>query len=467
MRLENFKAWRDTGTIELAPLTIFFGSNSSGKSSLNHFLMLLRQTARSADRTRVFDFGDATGPVSLGSFRDVVFRHDTSRRISFSLQWDLPTPLRIRDPKSLRRYSGDSLRFSASARQAGERDRTVQHEGFSYNLVDRASGELTLAAGLSRDENRHDRWRLDTEQYETVRSRGRPWELPKPVRFYGFPPEAQLYFQNTAFLSDLELMVGEQLSSISYLGPLRSTPERLYSWSGSAPGDVGWQGEAAIQALVAASDRRLNFQAGYATKSFQEVVASWLQELGLLASFRVEPIAPDRDDYEVKVKVAPTSEEVRLTDVGFGISQVLPVVVQCFYATPNSTILVEQPEIHLHPAVQSALADLFLAAIRAREASKPRGVQIVIESHSEHLLRRLLRRVAEEQVAPEDVALYFCQAGADGSTVERLDVDIFGEVRNWPPDFFGDELEDVTIQTSLGLRRRLAARAQSANDTPG
>lgn len=72
LRLKNFKAWRDTGDIDLAPLTILFGSNSSGKSSINHFLMMLRQTVRSADRNNVFDFGDASAAVSLGSFRDVV-----------------------------------------------------------------------------------------------------------------------------------------------------------------------------------------------------------------------------------------------------------------------------------------------------------------------------------------------------------------------------------------------------------
>lgn len=460
LRLRNFKAWRDTGEIELAPLTIFFGSNSSGKSSINHFLMMLRQTVRSADRNNVFDFGDASAAVSLGSFRDVIFAHDTENELSFESRWQLAAPLRLRDPRSGQRYAGAMLGFAASARQAGERDRAVQLEDLAYELSDLKTGKLELGAALVRDDKRTDRWRLDTTNYDTVRSPGRRWELPKPVQFYGFPAEAQLYFQNTAFLSDLELTLEERLNSISYLGPLRSPPQRLYSWSGNDPLDVGWQGQNAIQAILAARDRRLNWKWRSPTKPFAQVIAEWLVNLGLLHSFAVEEIAPDRDEYDVIVKTSKDSEGVRLTDVGFGVSQVLPVVVQAFYAAKNSTVLMEQPEIHLHPAVQAALADLFIAAISSREDSESRGVQLVVESHSEHLLRRLLRRIAEEQITEKEVALYFCYPGPNGSDMDRLEVDSFGNILNWPADFFGDEVEDVAVQAEVGMQRKLALKTK-------
>lgn len=459
LRIQNFKAWRDTGPIELAPLTIFFGANSSGKSSINHFLMMLRQTVRSADRNNVFHFGDANAAVSLGSFRDVVFRHDPENEIRFGSEWKLDPPLRIRDPRSTERYAGNVLGFRASARQAGERDRTVQLEGLEYQLLSE-SGELQLSAALTRDEKRTDRWRLETERYDIARTRGRRWELPKPVQFYGFPAEAQLYFQNTAFLSDLELTLEERLHSISYLGPLRSPPQRLYSWSGNDPMDVGWQGENTVQAILAARHRRLNWKWRSPTVSFEHVIADWLVQLGLLHSFTVEEIAPERDEYEVKVKTSPDAEQVKLTDVGFGVSQVLPVIVQCFYAATNSTVLMEQPEIHLHPAVQANLADLFISAITAREDSRKRGLQLIVESHSEHLLRRLQRKIAEGEIRETDVALYFCYSGPNGSAMDRLEVDTYGDILNWPPDFFGDELEDVAVQAEVGMQRKLALKLQ-------
>jgi predicted ATPase len=457
LRIQNFKAWKDTGRIDLAPLTIFFGANSSGKSSINHFLMMLRQTVRSADRNNVFDFGDANAAVSLGSFRDVVFRHEVESTISFDTEWSLPAPLRLRDPRTSKIYSGDHLAFSAAARLSLEQRRPlVQLEHLQYRLASPTKKSAGLSAEMARDEKRKDRWRLETENYDTIRSPGRRWELPKPIQFYGFPAEAQLYYENTAFLSDLELSLETLIGNISYLGPLRSPPERIYPWSGNDPLDVGWQGEQTVQAILAARSRRLNWKRKSPTKPFDLVVADWLVKLGLLDSFEVEEIAPGRDEYDVAVKTAATSETVNLTDVGFGVSQVLPVIVQSFYAPRNSSVLMEQPEIHLHPAVQSALADLFIAAVKAREDGKPREIQIIAESHSEHLLRRLLRRIAEEEISNDDVALYFCYKGSGGSAMDRLEVNQYGDILNWPPDFFGDEVKDVAVQAEVGIQRKLA-----------
>jgi predicted ATPase len=453
LRLKNFKAWRDTGTLELAPLTILFGANSSGKSSINHFLMMLRQTAQSPDRNSVFDFGDENAAVRLGSFRDIVFGHDVSNELEFDMVWDLPSTLLVRDPRSRERFGGDRIRFHAVTRQPA-RSRTAQSEGFRYELIDH--DQLSLAVSMKRDPNRPNRWRLEADRYELVRAQGRAWELPRPVQFYGFPSEAIVYFQNSAFLSDLELEFEDRVLSISYLGPLRSPPEPLYNWSGNEPGGVGARGRDAIQAILAAAGRTLNWTPKARTISFEAVIARWLKQMGLVHSFAVNEIAPERNQYEVRVKTHARAEDVRLTDVGFGISQVLPVIVQSFYAAPHSTVLIEQPEIHLHPAVQAKLADLFVAATTAREDSEERGVQLIVESHSEHLLRRLQRLIAEEKITERQVALYFCYSGGSGgSVIDRLEVDSYGNILNWPPDFFGNELADVAVQAEVGMQRRM------------
>jgi predicted ATPase len=322
-----------------------------------------------------------------------------------------------------------------------------------------ADGEKSLGVSLERDEKRTNRWRLSAERYELVRNPGRAWELPKPVQFYGFPDEAALYYQNTAFLADLELTFQDQLERVRYLGPLRSSPERLYTWTGNQPEDVGWQGAGTVAALLSSDARRFNWTEKARTKSLQAVVADWLQKLGLLTSFAVVPIAPDRDVYEVRVRTSRQSEEVMLPDVGFGVAQVLPVVVESFYAAPGAVVLMEQPEIHLHPAVQSAIADMFIAAINAREHGRRRGVQFIVESHSEHLLRRLQRRIAEQSLDHGEIALYFCEPGPKGSRIERLEVDEYGDIANWPQDFFGNEMEDVLAQARWSADRRVRAEA--------
>jgi predicted ATPase len=455
LRLKNFKAWKDTGSLELAPLTVLFGANSSGKSSINHLLMLLRQTVRSPDRKSVLDLGDPESPVQLGSFRDFIFDHRTKESLGVEFDWDLPSSLIVRDPISRERWVGDVLAFQGSVRQAAS-GRTLQSEGFSYQLKQNAGEKLKIE--FLRDAKRTDRWQIRSSPYDLVRTKGRPWELPKPVHFYGFPNEASVYFQNSAFLGDLELAFEGLLEGLSYLGPIRQPPARIYPWAGTIPEDVGWRGENAVNALLAGSDRRFNWTAKARTKSLEEIVAGWLKRLGLITSFEVSEIAPDRSEYEVRVRARQRSAEVKLTDVGFGVSQVLPVVTQVFYAPPKSTVLMEQPEIHLHPRAQSVLGDLLIEAVTAREGSAERGIQMIVESHSEHLLRRIQRRIAEEKIDPSQIALYFCYSGPNGSAMDRLEVDSFGDILNWPPDFFGDELEDVATQADVGMQRRLRIR---------
>jgi len=128
--------------------------------------------------------------------------------------------------------------------------------------------------------------------------------------------------------------------------------------------------------------------------------------------------------------------------------------VQCFYAQPHTTILLEQPEIHLHPAVQMSLADLFIETVNSREDGEDRKIQLIVESHSEHLLRRLQRRIAEKAIAADDVALYWCKLGPEGSILEPLRVNLMGDIENWPDNFFGDELGEMT--------NRLDAAAKAA-----
>jgi predicted ATPase len=154
---------------------------------------------------------------------------------------------------------------------------------------------------------------------------------------------------------------------------------------------------------------------------------------------------------------------VKITDVGFGVSQVLPALVQAFYCPPHSTVWMEQPEIHLHPQVQAELADVFISATQARQDSVERHVQLIVESHSEHFLNRLQRRVAEGVLAPEDVAVYFCRRAGSATELEPLRLNVLGEIENWPENFFGDEMADIAARTLAAMHSK---RALAAGGSP-
>jgi len=458
MRVQNFKAWRDTRKIRLAPITVFLGANSAGKTSLLQFLLMLKQTAESPDRRRVLHLGDPYSYVELGSFKDVLFRHTLEKDLDLSLSWELPKPYVFKDPTGASadiRGSNITFRANISADTRG----TPSVDFFAYDVQGLQGGDA-ISIEMRQSKSSARKYTMKATNYHLTRAVGRAWDLPAPVRFYGFPDEATIYYQNAAFVSDLTLQLERQFRQIYYLGPLREDPSRTYTWSGEIPEHVGTRGERTIEAILAAADRKIVPKYKSPSLAFPAIVSKWLARLGLLAQFRPQEIAKDRKEYEVSVRTQGSDTTVLLPDVGFGVSQVLPVVVECFYAPANSTVIVEQPELHLHPRVQSELADLFIEAIHAREDNQDRNMQFIIESHSEHFLRRIQRRVAEGALAPDEIALYYCEPGKDGSLVQELPVDLFGEIREWPNEFFGDELADMAARLEAASKREKQAHAK-------
>lgn len=216
---------------------------------------------------------------------------------------------------------------------------------------------------------------------------------------------------------------------------------------------MGQAGELVVDALLAARQRGLRISPGYRKRrmTLGQYVARWLKELGLIHDFRVVPVAEGSNLFEVRVHKSPQAAEVLIPDVGFGVSQILPVLVPCFYVPEGSTVVLEQPEIRLHPSVQSGLADVFIDAWRKR------GVQILVESHSEHLLRRLQRRIAEEALCHDELGLYFCSVKHAVSKLDQLEVDLYGNIENWPQDFLGDQIDEIASMSEAALKRRQTA----------
>lgn len=349
------------------------------------------------------------------------------------------------------------MSFSASISSAGSHPPRVSVNEYFYALVSDDGRRITL--GSERGESGS--YRMSAEGIELIRTLGRKWPVSAPSQFHAFPDDLPTRYQHLEFAADLTLALEEQLGALHYLGPLRDRPDRLYRWSGEEVGHLGWRGERTIDALLAGRERMFNRQRGARREPLQSVVARWLKTLGVIDDFSVTPIARGRDEYEVRVKAPDTQREVLLTDVGFGVSQVLPVITACFYPAPGSTVIIEQPEIHLHPSIQSGLADAFIEAIQMREDGQSREMQFIVESHSEHLLRRLLRRTAEERIDADLVRCYVVNPDPTGSSIARLEIDRFGNVLNWPDNFFGDPAEDLIAQSRKAReRRRLEAVEQ-------
>lgn len=453
--VENFKAWKKLD-ITLGGVTGIFGTNSSGKSSIIQFLLLLKQTKNATDRSLVLDFGAPDQLVNLGSFQDIIHGHNKDSVLSWKLMWSLPKKLTINDPSGKRTEilaSGSNLILNSLVRW---QDKSIISDRLEY----RFNGHRFFIAPKKTGSKDYQLYSEapESSKFRFVRNQARAWALPGPVKTHLFPDQAKTYFKNSDFLGFFEAEYESMMDSIYYLGPLREYPRREYPWSGASPSDVGRRGERTVEAILAATLRgeRRNLGGKTHYKSFQEIIAYWLKKLGLIHEFKIEEIGSGANLYRAVVKRDASSPTALLTDVGFGVSQVLPALVLLYYVPEGSTVIMEQPEIHLHPSVQSGLADVILTVAHTRR------IQVIVESHSEHLLRRFQRRVADQTCSADLVKLYFCDCIKGESNLLDLALDTYGEIQNWPPGFFGDEMAEIAETRKAVLRRKIQEKRGSS-----
>ena len=458
LRLKAFKSWADTGDVALKPLTAFFGPHGAGKTNLLQAPLLLKQTAESSNRGIVFDFGDGETPADLGDFRSAVHRHREDSRLSIALDWKAPTPLRLPNPDDEGRPLAEDtqLGFTVIARQSpasGLRSDAAGRRAQRRTILQEMGHRVGRTSFGMRRRNARGEYDLLVEgtEFQFVSRMGRSmWPLPAPNKCYGFPGHARLHYQNAGFLTGLESAFEERLHHLHYLGPWRAALRRRYRWTGEQPADVGRAGESAVGALLASRERGETVGRGRTGRrlTLEEYVAQWLRDLDLAYRFRLASRPEDSQVFEVRVAKSADSPEVLAADAGAGLAQVLPLLVLCFRAPAGSTVILEQPELGLHPMARSGLADVLV------DACQKRGLQILLESHSQRLLRRLQRRLADKTVADDDVALYHCTATDSHSSLTRLELDRFGNLRNAPEGFFGDEFGEIAAMSLAGLQRR-------------
>lgn len=236
--------------------------------------------------------------------------------------------MEFRDPLTSSRFAGDGCL------RPGD-NTTSQCQGTAECSADCVHGlihkEFCLCVEYRRSEN--NKFEIASNEYKLVRTMGRGWPLDQPDKFYRISDQSRARFQNADFLSDFALSTEAALNSIHHLGPLRDHPKRIYSWSGETPESVGSRGEFSVAAILAASSRGRMLNRGPKKRQarFDEFIAQWLKDLGIIHSFAVKPLSEGRKEYEVLVKTHHASSEVKITDVGFGVSQVLPALVQAFY----------------------------------------------------------------------------------------------------------------------------------------
>jgi len=495
--VKNFKSLKETGMLRLKPITLLVGPNSSGKTALLQTILVLKQTLESRNiKTPLVLRGKY---VDLGSFKETVFGYNSEEDIEISLgigtTYNLEKALGVKestyqgyslvrvkvyyDIKNDRLISKDmelsisdtmNLKINREKLEISQKEQVINYKFRSRREVEKRNflyiprtSILDIETLNFMKEQLEDALEkalmkkslLEREIEKEVEEKKRQAELERLQKEITSLRE-DLAFLDAKMSEDLDIkqarVVDFSLKALRrsslrlqkllvedtyYVGPLREYPQRYYIASGERPRDVGLRGEHTVEVIY--FDFRQK-EARYVK------LKKWMKEMDLAYDVRLSPVTEGM--YTILISDPKLKIGVSLANVGFGVSQLLPILVEGIYARKGSVLLMEQPEIHLHPRLQAALADFFIDM--ANE-----GKQVIVETHSEHIILRLQRRIAENKLSNKDIAIYYFEPSEEGTKITPIEISEYGIIEKWPKGFFEEDLEEsYSILEALGKRKK-------------
>ena len=443
--LENFKSFERLEPQPISGVTLLCGSNSSGKSSILQSILLLKQSIEQPSRAALTLNGSL---VRLGSFNSLISGKRASRRLRLTLGLDELEQLTLEygvgeDATHPIIVSVTAVHDGLTLRVDRKRVR-VEFPDESWLAWNRRVFDATGTFGLLPG--------AELGGSPDSRSTAESFDLS------GGTARAGSAFEHT--LDQVQALRRWLAESVSYLGPVRASPERFYLIE-DVP-RIGPLGENTIAVLSRRwAEKRYTTSPPVGVNRMRstlgKAVQRWLTELG----FRYQLSHKSEGDvlFELQLKLPNfgRGKTVSPRDVGYGLSQVLPVVVAGHLAEPGDLLMLEQPELHLHPAVQARLGDFLVSLART-------GKNVLAESHSEHIVTRLRRRIAEDasNELRERIRVMFVEQEPSGwrSRIRPLEFDRLGGLVDWPLGFF-DHAEDEFEAMSQAAVQKLRPGGRS------
>ncbi len=418
IQVRGYKSLADA-QLRVRPLTLLAGTNSSGKSSIMQPLLLIKQTLQASYQTAGALLLD--GPhVQITSAEQILSKVAEPVKLAFSL--------RLEGHSYWRKDEYLALTYS------------VADAGFRLANQDASYWEDSVHL---RPEMTEEELLLENPSLQRFKSVGS--STVSLTQHYHFL-DAVGYNEAGQPVSSPALALGFSLTLLTllHIPGLRTAPKRSYPAAAYQRGNIRGTFDAYTAGLI------LHWQQQKDTTSLAALTDA-LQRLGLTGA--VEASTLNANELEVKVGRLPVGAKIRkkdlvnIADVGFGVSQVLPIVVALIAAEPGQLVYIEQPELHLHPRAQVQMAHLLAAAAK-------RGVRVIAETHSSLILLTVQTLVAEGTIAPEEVALHWFERDAKGATqITLAEVDENGAYGPWPEDFGDVELTAQSAYLDAVARR--------------
>lgn len=498
--LKHFKAFRELHELPIKPVTILCGTNSCGKSSILQSILLLKQTFDSQNSNQTVLLNGRF--AHLGSFDNIVYQKKKSNSVVFDFNMEVqdnvqsprgrrPVPLSVqfRDfyPEQISRLARIPLKIQYRA-EVGVKSRgkldsvapVVVNSLLFRSEVKAPDGTTLPGLTISMEHNQGNSYSVS---WKGIRSRflretratsdgmdtNGQGTTTAEVEFANLLPIMFREIEERRASGDviyavrrLPELLRRAFGSFTYIGPLREEPSRRYIYEDEIS-EIGIKGENAAYIYLVERDRTISDHYFYneASNSFElegshKLGAAVQQWMSLMNIHALEP-EPSGEIIRLNLDSNMSSRtRVSIADVGFGVSQVFPIVLEGLRMSSGSTLLLEQPEIHLHPNLQMQLADYLITLGLSQKG-------VIVETHSDHIVNRLVRRIVEDTTynLKDLIGIYFVSPTSDGSTYETVVIDENRGIVNWPIGFFDQTATEQERIIQAGIDRRVAGRLSS------
>jgi predicted ATPase len=437
LRVKSFRSINDSKDVKLSNLNVFVGPNNSGKSSFLYALLILKQTLQDKDTRATLI---TTGPhVDLGSYFDIIRGHNHKEKLEFSFGIKTDTLPKIgfgigKSRKKITPYSDCKVTLGLNLKaniievvafEMGNKEKRLYFSGKKLNGNWKIEGiPETLRPHLG----------LDFDHFV-------PYLFPKGRG----PKDSEKIHEGTEICLRSQMrirLLQELFDRILYVGPIR---ERIphYGILGTMPyTELGPSGQNLMRVLSE------SVRVAPSRKTLINELNHWLDnKFKILTNIRIHDID---DSKTIKALIAddPKGEKnINLAATGSGLSQIVPVIVQTVLTPINGCLIIEQPEIHLHPSAQADLGDLFVEYAKQKR-------QLIIETHSEHLLLRIRRRIAEKKISSEMVKVYFVQKWGGATKFRPLELSDNGHFIKLPRGFFEESYKEAMAIAKTQMKKK-------------
>lgn len=422
--LKNFKCFQETD-IEFGKITLLTGANSSGKSSLIHAILAILQTEGFP-----FYLSPNGKYVNMGDYEEMVFGYEKEHsleigcsfgNVNFQSTWNydpknsLPQLQRliVSGPDEVEVYKNDVFQIKVK----------------KSDSLDSDMGRDAAIAHIFHQTFRSDQTKIDFENQLIKQLKAQNGELINTQieelgQFYELISGSGVLTISARNFEDVD-------DVFNYISPFRLPPQRTYYQTSNLNRKIDSDGQGYIDQIVEWEDNK-------APELLQLIEI--LSDLKLLRKIKTQRLKGGR--FELRVQVSSNKLWASLADVGFGISQFLPIIVADLQLKDDSTLILAQPEIHLHPNVQATLGDYFVK--QATQKNK----RYLVETHSEYLLNRIRLAIVKKEIKAEDVAVYYFENTPQGSETHRLLFTEDGQIQHAPKGFFDTYMID-TMEIAL------------------